>query len=55
MAKTREEREKLVRIASGLAGADGHTGNNDFLKPYIEGEKTIDEIIEDILSKYKED
>ncbi len=55
MAKTREEREELVKIASGLASADGHTGNNDFLKPYIDGEKTIDEIIEEILSKYKKD
>ena len=49
--KTREERIKLVDTAIGLASTEGHSANKDIFKPYIEGEKTLEEILEEEMKK----
>lgn len=49
--KTREERIKLVDTAIGLASTEGYSTNKDIFKPYIEGEKTLEEILKEELKK----
>lgn len=49
--KTREERIKLVDTAIDLASTEGYSANKDVFKPYIEGEKTLEEILEEEMKK----
>ncbi len=47
--KTKIEKEQAVKTATAISRMDGYTENNDFLQPFINGEKDIDQIIDEIL------
>lgn len=47
--KTKEERKQIVEAASSLCSLDGYSRDNDLFQPYIEGTKSLDDLLQEEL------
>ena len=50
--KTKEEREQIVETASSLCSLDGYSKDKDLFQPYIEGTKSLDDLLQEELKSY---
>ncbi len=47
--KANEERVQIIEITSSLCSLDGYSKDKDLFKPYIEGTKSLDELLQEEL------
>lgn len=47
--KTTEERKQIVEVASSLCSLDGYSKDKELFKPYIEGTKSLEDLLQEEL------
>lgn len=47
--KSKEERKEIVETASELAALDGYSKDKDLFQPYVDGSKTLDDLLQEEL------